>query len=634
MSFIFKIKFNVCVMYQMSVSYAFTVFLLIILKQALMLHIKLYVPKLDKICELESQNLDATPIQDNKLFHFNSTFEHCISIVYATIHQGGFNVFSYNKETAICAGYRSYSFPFNASISTLENEVPLFYVLIDCNEVGNNSHLQESNVEEENVNRFLNISIIALHEKCTILRLPFSENFQAKRLSLTFPNTFTMCLGYCRTYMKDLHCNAVLQSSAENTCLLLQLDNKFNNNTKIMKSTSQLYFLMKCEYDTTPDATDPEFLNLEATNATNVYKVFVQHSNMHCELIKLPLLAKYEKNRIALWAAGTFETCVWFCSPPDEVENICNAVYYSSEEESCLHLKISAEDVLSNISANAIRSPFIFYIKDCQIASETGEREVENLDSDFGESSSSSSSSSLSSADEMIDDDISVSRGINDSSDIFGEENVESSLLELVNLHTYYEVCIIQRLNITLLNNVFVSNISHPVRFLNQCLHFCRATYINQGCRGVSFLREERSCQMLFRGSDQLPVNQRAEIVRLLGCLKDRERERRGNPDALMYFFQELMLACLIEPYKNTSLRYWKKLREISGVESFQQCLLICVKEPVPSKCHALNYSESKNCILLQRGSYTDNYTVPPRSVFAAVLFCEPGSIVDLLHSS
>ncbi|KRY01631.1 hypothetical protein T4E_7930 [Trichinella pseudospiralis] len=269
-----------------------------------MLHVKLYVPKLDRICELESQNLNATTIHDNKIFQFNSTFEHCISIIYATTHTSGFNVFSYNKETTFC----------------------------------------ESTVEEENVNRFLNISIIALHEKCVVLRLPFSDNFQAKRLTLTFPNTLSMCIAYCRTFMTDINCTAVLHSSAENTCLLLQLKNQFNNSTKIMKSTSQLYLLIKCKHDTTPDATDPEYFDLEATNETNVYKAILQHSNMHCELIKLPLLAKYENNRISLWTAASFETCVWLCSPLDEVENICNSIYYSSEEESCLHLRISEED--------------------------------------------------------------------------------------------------------------------------------------------------------------------------------------------------------------------------------------------------------------------------------------------------
>ncbi|KRY01632.1 hypothetical protein T4E_7930 [Trichinella pseudospiralis] len=589
-------------MLTMSVSYALCL-MLIILKQALMLHVKLYVPKLDRICELESQNLNATTIHDNKIFQFNSTFEHCISIIYATTHTSGFNVFSYNKETTFCVGYRFYSFPFNASISTLENEVPLFYALIDCSEVGNNSHLQESTVEEENVNRFLNISIIALHEKCVVLRLPFSDNFQAKRLTLTFPNTLSMCIAYCRTFMTDINCTAVLHSSAENTCLLLQLKNQFNNSTKIMKSTSQLYLLIKCKHDTTPDATDPEYFDLEATNETNVYKAILQHSNMHCELIKLPLLAKYENNRISLWTAASFETCVWLCSPLDEVENICNSIYYSSEEESCLHLRISEEDVLSNISANAFQSPYIFYLKHCEAENETDEIEMESInnDSDFEESSSSSSSSS--SGNEMINYDISMARDVNDDDDIFREENIESSSLELV-------------------------------RFLNQCLHFCRATYINQDCRGVTFLRKEGICQLLFRGSNQLPVNQEAETVRLIGCMKDHERERQRNPNTLMYFLQELMLACLIEPYQNTLLNYWKKLREISGVESFQQCLLICVKEKMPSKCNAFNYSESKNCILLERGSYADNYTVPPRSVFAAVLFCEPGLIVDLLYSS
>ncbi|KRX25041.1 hypothetical protein T07_4514 [Trichinella nelsoni] len=501
---------------KMSVSYAFGVFSLIILKQALMLPEKFYIPKLDKICEVESQNLSVSLIQNHKVFHFNSTFEHCISIVYATVYHSSYNIFSYNKEITTCAGYRLHSQQFNASISTLENEVSAVYALITCLEVTGDSQFEEINAEEENVDRFLNISIIPVHEKCTILRLPFLENFQAERLSLTFPNSFTMCLAYCRAFLNNAYCNAVLYSSKENSCLLMRLDNIFDNSAKIMQSIAQLYFLINCEY-----------------------------------------------------------------------------------------------------------------------GSEIGDREEQDTDDDefdFDESPSSSSSSEIDMQDESSND-LSLYRDSSQDIHMFGEEGSQTVSLELVNLYTYYEVCIIQKMNISFVSNVYATNISRPVRFLNQCLHFCRATTTNHGCRGVSFLRAERNCQMLFPGSGQLPVSLRAETVRLIGCLKDRESERQGNPDALMYFLEELMLACLIEPYKNTSLHYWKQIGNISHVESFQQCLLICVKEEVPPKCNAVNYSESKDCVLLDRGMYADNYIVLPRSVFAAVLFCEPGSIVDLLYS-
>ncbi|KRY41939.1 hypothetical protein T01_14806 [Trichinella spiralis] len=552
-------------MLKMSVSYTFGVFSLIMLKQALMLPVQFYIPKLDKICEVESQNLNVELIQNHKVFHFNSTFEHCIGIVFATVYTSRYNIFSYNKEINTCAGYRLHSHQFNTSISTLENEVSVVYALIKCLEVTSDSQFEDINGEEENVDRFLNINIVPVHEKCTAVRLPFSENFQ----------------------------------------------------------------------DTTPGTTDFESFHLVATNETNVYMVTVEHSNMQCEIIKLPLLPTHKNNRVALWAAGTFETCIWFCSPVDEIENICNTVYYSAEEESCLNLNLSEEDLSSNISTNASTSPFMFYIKDCEIGSEIGDREEQEIDDefdfDFDESSSSSSSENY-----MVDelpDDLSMYRDLSQDIRMFGEEGVETVYLELVNLHTYYEVCIVQRMNISLLNNAYATNISRPVRFLNECLHFCRATTTNHGCRGVSFLRAERNCQMLFPGSSQLPVSPRAETVRLLGCLKDRENERRGNPDALMYFLEELMLACLIEPYKNTSLNYWKQIGSISHVESFQQCLLICVKAEIPPKCNAVNYSESKDCVLLDRGMHADNYIALPKSVFAAVLFCEPGSIVDLIYS-
>ncbi|KAL1237511.1 Isoleucine--tRNA ligase [Trichinella spiralis] len=620
---------------KMSVSYTFGVFSLIMLKQALMLPVQFYIPKLDKICEVESQNLNVELIQNHKVFHFNSTFEHCIGIVFATVYTSRYNIFSYNKEINTCAGYRLHSHQFNTSISTLENEVSVVYALIKCLEVTSDSQFEDINGEEENVDRFLNINIVPVHEKCTAVRLPFSENFQGERYSLTFPNSFTMCFAYCRAFSKNEHCNAVLYSSKENSCLLMRLRNTFSNNSKIMKSAAQLYFLINCEYDTTPVTTDFESFHLVATNETNVYMVTVEHSNMQCEIIKLPLLPTHKNNRVALWAAGTFETCIWFCSPVDEIENICNTVYYSAEEESCLNLNLSEEDLSSNISTNASTSPFMFYIKDCEIGSEIGDREEQEIDDefdfDFDESSSSSSSENY-----MVDelpDDLSMYRDLSQDIRMFGEEGVETVYLELVNLHTYYEVCIVQRMNISLLNNAYATNISRPVRFLNECLHFCRATTTNHGCRGVSFLRAERNCQMLFPGSSQLPVSPRAETVRLLGCLKDRENERRGNPDALMYFLEELMLACLIEPYKNTSLNYWKQIGSISHVESFQQCLLICVKAEIPPKCNAVNYSESKDCVLLDRGMHADNYIALPKSVFAAVLFCEPGSIVDLIYS-
>ncbi|KRZ83065.1 hypothetical protein T08_11226 [Trichinella sp. T8] len=586
---------------KMSVSYAFGVFSLIILKQALMFPVKLYVPKLDKICEVNPQNLNAALIQNHKVFHFNSTFEHCISIVYATVYHSSYNIFSYDEKITTCAGYRLHSRQLNASINTLENEVFDVYALINCLEVTSGSQFEEINAEEENVVRFLNISVIPVHEKCTILRLPFLENFQAERFSLTFPNSFTMCLSYCRAFLNNAYCNAVLYSSKEGSCLLMRLHNTFNNSAKIMKSTAQLYFLINCEYDTTPGTTDLGSFNLVATNETNVYEVTLQHSNMRCEVIKLPLLPTHENNRVSLWAAGTFETCIWFCSPVDEVENLCNAVYYSAEEESCLNLKISEEDLSSDIYTNAFGSPFMFYIKDCEGGSEIGDRDEQSIDDEFDFDESSSSSSETDIIDESSDD-LSMYRDSSQDIRMFGEAGAETISLELVNLHTYYEVCIIQRMNISLLSNVYATNISRPVRFLNQCLHFCRATTANHGCRGVSFLRAERNCQMLFPGSSQLQVSLRAETVRLLGCLKDRESERQGNPDVLMYFLEELMLACLIEPYKNTSLNYWKQI-------------------------------ESKDCVLLDRGVFADNYIVLPRSVFAAVLFCEPGSIVDLLYS-
>ncbi|OUC41863.1 hypothetical protein D917_10644, partial [Trichinella nativa] len=190
---------------------------------------------------------------------------------------------------------------------------------------------------------------------------------------------------------------------------------------------------------TTPGTTDLGSFNLVETNETN-------HSNMRCEVVKLPLLPTHENNRVSLWAAGTFETCIWFCSPVDEVDNLCNAVYYSAEEESCLNLKISEEDLSSDIYTNAFGSPFMFYIKDCEGGSEIGDRDEQSIDDEFDFDESSSSSSETDIIDELSDE-LSMYRDSSQDIRMFGEAGAEAISLELVNLHTYYEVCIIQRIN-------------------------------------------------------------------------------------------------------------------------------------------------------------------------------------------
>ncbi|KRY44746.1 hypothetical protein T03_15931 [Trichinella britovi] len=108
----------------------------------------------------------------------------------------------------------------------------------------------------------------------------------------------------------------------------------------------------------------------------------------------------------------------------------------------------------------------------------------------------------------------------------------------------------------------------------------------------------------------------------------DRPDERKWNPKPLIYYFTETQEICAAEIYTQKNLTSWEVMTIDKDVRNFQVCLLKCI---LNDHCSAINYFLTKECYLIKPAKENYIFVVKDNSVFAEVLYCESGTLIDYL---
>ncbi|KRZ14825.1 hypothetical protein T11_16641, partial [Trichinella zimbabwensis] len=300
---------------------------------------QIYVPLIDKICLIQQIAIRQDILDTIDLFLFNSSFKGCISYSYSDMNLFNYSIFAYNEKTRSCS--LLYNMPEENMIVNCSEQLHdlRFYKVIHCLPAEGYMYSFEEEVEE-NVNRIIAVKLKATVEICIVERHPFSENFLLKRSGIVFVQSLELCLAHCRVLSVREKCNAVLFSSDEKVCLLLQQNQPLQSTDVMRKSTSQFFTVNYCDY------------KRRYYNGTGkITNIRIDDRRLQCTVHEIPLLRVHMKHRSLLWNSIDFQNCIQFCALQLPI-NLCNAVYFEAEEKTCLHLLLNASQALYEYSEN------------------------------------------------------------------------------------------------------------------------------------------------------------------------------------------------------------------------------------------------------------------------------------------
>ncbi|KRZ27901.1 hypothetical protein T4B_10335 [Trichinella pseudospiralis] len=443
---------------------------------------------------------------------------------------------------------------------------------------------------EENVKRISAVTLKATAEICIVERHPFSENFLMQRSGILFIQTLEMCLAHCRVLSMRGKCNAVLFSSDETVCLLLKQSRPLQ---AMMETSERRYY-----------------------NGTG--KIININRRLQCTVHKIPLLRAHMEHRTLLWNSLDFQNCIQFCGLQFQT-NLCNAVYFEAEGTTCLHLLLNASQALSEYSEN--HEEAVHFIEKCE---EVTERQELHQESAMHSSQSNEMLASLPAGEGS-------SRTCNareQEADFLHYKAAENDHEQYVKLYEFYEICKVHLLYVDVIQNAFAIHVSRKVYSMNRCLHICRK---QTSCIAVLFSRLNHECKKLFKGYSSIPitVHPHEEIAVLKECYKDRPDERRYNSDPLVYYFEQIQQICAAEIYNQKNLTSWEVMLVSRDIGNFQLCILNCI---VTHQCSGINYFQTKECLLLKAAGGDYIFIVKDDSIFAELLYCEPGTLVDVIR--
>ncbi|KRZ95826.1 hypothetical protein T08_6328 [Trichinella sp. T8] len=549
----------------------------------------LYVPMIDKICVLEKLNQSRLLFEKEIIFSAVTTFPHCIVNSNFTIDEGEVEEIIYANGTTL---------------------------------------------------------LEAIHEECSVERFSFNASRSAKRTGAMFYCThLEICISYCRMTISPVVCNAVLFSQSEGICTLLNYEGERQNKGNLEKSfISEFFVLYDCRY-AAEAAVESELLGLDNYTISEHYhsqiKLYSSTRVISCEIYQLPFVEKFLSMRVSLWLTNIFKECLQLCIFANSTNEKCNSVYYSKKMGTCLILNIANESDVRMENTSSDSPSFLYYINNCT-------ENDRSLDLSFDYETDSSPEYSEGELEYHLDEIVHENYNVEEEEEneeestetslsfvigntILEQDILNSSAMRIVKFYDFMEICLTEKLNFELLEYVVASEVAERCWSLNSCLLTCRSSVLRTGCRGVLFSRQSSRCHLLHVGDifDHVIVNPEDEVVRLISCKKDREDERTNNPEPLRYYIEEIHQVCQIELYISSVLSSWIPISTIEDVDNFQKCLKFCATH---KQCSAFNFSNVKLCTLFESGSVNNMYNKPNNSVFAEVLYCEPGTVINLIY--
>ncbi|KRZ42490.1 hypothetical protein T4C_4775 [Trichinella pseudospiralis] len=233
---------------------------------------------------------------------------------------------------------------------------------------------------------------------------------------------------------------------------------------------------------------------------------------------------------------------------------------------------------------------------------------------------------------------ISESRSPVDSEMIIGlntEKADQNSTKVYVQLHRYLEVCEIGVIHSGKIENVTSIQIISNVRSINRCLHFCRPWLHQIFYCAVIYTKHNYKCELLKRNTERSItrfVDDESNLIELLNCYPDRQHERRNNPSPVRYYLKQTGEICVLEFYNATQLSGFHLIETLENVENIKSCIYACRLRYSSYICLAIIYTMKKQCTLLGQESNHEIYNIESESLFAEILFCEPGTLKYVHH--
>ncbi|KRY71725.1 Chitobiosyldiphosphodolichol beta-mannosyltransferase, partial [Trichinella pseudospiralis] len=208
----------------------------------------------------------------------------------------------------------------------------------------------------------------------------------------------------------------------------------------------------------------------------------------------------------------------------------------------------------------------------------------------------------------------------------------QTSMEAYVHLYRYMEVCKISVIHGGKIENVTSIQIISNVRSINRCLHFCRPWLHQIFYCAVIYTKHNYKCELLKRNTERSItrfVDDESNLIELLNCYPDRQHERRNNPPPMRYYLKQTGEICVLEFYNATQLSSFNPIETLENIENIKSCIYACRLRYFLYLCLAINYTMKKQCTLLRKELEYKIYNVEHRSLFAEILFCEPGTFVN-----
>ncbi|KRX51726.1 hypothetical protein T09_6005 [Trichinella sp. T9] len=576
---------------------------------------KVYVPVMDKICLIQKVGIREEILDSIELFLFNASFKSCIAYSYSDLNPHYYSIFAYNEKTSSCSKLRG-MLEENIIVNCSEQMHDLqFYKVTHCLPAEGFMYSFEEEIEE-NVNKINAVKLKATAEICIVERHPFSENFLLKRTGMYFLQSLELCLAHCRVLSMRGKCHAVLFSGEEKVCLLLRQNQPLQSRDVMRKSESEFFTLNYCYYNMT-ESSERRYYN----GTGKIINLRIGSMRVQCTVHEIPLLKKHMEHQCLLWNSKTFRHCIKFCVRQFRA-NLCNAVYFEAEEKTCLHLLLNATQALNEYSES--KKETVHFIEKCVEVAERQEYQQESAVNGIQ-----SDETSISSASRTRRPRCCRTRNVREQElDFFHYVAAENVKERFAKLYEFFEICEIQLLNIDIIRNAFAILIPRKIYSLNRCLHICRR---HTSCMAILFSQLYHQCKKIFKGrsSNSISVHAHEMVVALKECFKDRPDERKWNPEPLIYYFKETQEICAVEIYKQKNLTSWKVMTIDKDVINFQVCLLKCI---LNDECIAINYFLTKECYLIKPAKENYIFVVEDNSIFAEVLYCESGTLVDVIR--
>ncbi|KRZ42486.1 hypothetical protein T4C_4775 [Trichinella pseudospiralis] len=482
------------------------------------------------------------------------------------------------------------------------------------------------------------------------------------------------CLHFCRPWLHQIFYCAVIYTKHNYKCELLKRNTE-RSITRFVDDESNLIELLNCYPDRQHERRNNpspvryylkqtgEICVLEFYNATQLsgfhlietlenveniksciyacrlsilFAVFLKDVHMTCVLEELELSRGWIPfcGIQTVWGKS-FDECILICNSL-RPENKCNAIKYYQTLMKCYLLTAPKNSSATETQHESHKVIFIYGCsKVLPIASLLVMRGFGRLDAMLSSiilEQAYVNSVVIKATHNMSYELISESRSPVGESGPNSKQAEQTSMEAYVHLYRYMEVCKISVIHSGKIENVTSIQIISNVRSINRCLHFCRPWLHQIFYCAVIYTKHNYKCELLKRNTERSItrfVDDESNLIELLNCYPDRQHERRNNPPPMRYYLKQTGEICVLEFYNATQLSSFNPIETLENIENIKSCIYACRLRYFLYLCLAINYTMKKQCTLLRKELEYKIYNVEHRSLFAEILFCEPGTFVN-----